>query len=412
MVETLICGVSLPTLRSDSYGPITATRGRKQMDLSALIDLPTLPLRITTCALDPILLPANAGSSLRGGFGAALYGLVCVQRERKTCAGCPLEARCTYPYLFATRAGEGQPGTAGFRDLPRPYVIRSGPGERVVPPGERLVWQLTLIGRGIEEFPYFALAWQAMGQKGIGQERGRFELSQVEALDLEGIASETLYDRATNLLHTPGAVIQPAAVRAWVASAFGPRVPGVETPVCTNETRLRGLGRGSAPDPVGELAADRAKAGGDARAPRETDRALEIRFLTPTLLKCEGRPAAVPEFPLLWRSVQLRLSVLRLAHGSGRPEIEFGASIRRAEAVRLTRWSAREVAWSRYSRRQGRHVPMRGFVGTAWYQGDLEPFLPALKLGTLVGVGDNCTFGQGHYEMFFGGGASCQGVAG
>ena len=43
---------------------------------------------------------------------------------------------------------------------------------------------------------------------------------------------------------------------------------------------------------------------------------------------------------------------------------------------------------------------MRGFVGTASYAGDLTPFLSALKLGTLVGVGDNCTFGQGHYEIF------------
>jgi hypothetical protein len=381
------------------------------MDLSPLIDLPALPLRITTRAVDPIMLPPNAGSSLRGAFGTALYGLVCVERDRKTCAGCPLEARCAYPYLFDTRAGEGQPGTAGFRDLPRPYVVRSGAGGSVVPPGEPLTWDVTLIGRAIGEFPYFALAWQAMGQKGIGRERGRFELSQVEALDLDGARSETLYDRTTNMLRPPRAVIGAEAVREWVASALrqssGMGSPGIEIPVCTNETRLRGLGQGVLPEAGDELGggcvpggADHA--GGDARAPRE----VEIRFLTPTLLKYEGRPAREPEFSLLWRSLQRRLSVLRLAHGAGRAEMEFSASIRQAEAVRLTRWSAREVAWDRYSRRQGRRVPMRGFVGTAWYEGELDPFLPALKLGTLVGVGDNCTFGQGHYEIFFGDGAS------
>jgi hypothetical protein len=42
---------------------------------------------------------------------------------------------------------------------------------------------------------------------------------------------------------------------------------------------------------------------------------------------------------------------------------------------------------------------MGGFVGAARYEGDLTAFLPALRLGTLVGVGDNCTFGQGHYEL-------------
>ena len=65
----------------------------------------------------------------------------------------------------------------------------------------------------------------------------------------------------------------------------------------------------------------------------------------------------------------------------------------------LTAWSAQDRIWERYSRRQGQRVPMRGFVGTASYAGDLTPYLPALRLGTLVGVGDNCTFGQGCYEI-------------
>src|SRR5439155_22355311 len=86
------------------------------MDLSSLIDLPILPVRITARALDPVHLPANSASSLRGAFGASLYRLVCAHRERALCAGCPAEATCAYPYLFVTRAGQGQAGTAGFQD--------------------------------------------------------------------------------------------------------------------------------------------------------------------------------------------------------------------------------------------------------------------------------------------------------
>jgi CRISPR/Cas system endoribonuclease Cas6 (RAMP superfamily) len=126
---------------------------------------------------------------------------------------------------------------------------------------------------------------------------------------------------------------------------------------------------------------------------------LEMRFLTPTQLKYEGRPAPEPEFHILWRNLQRRLSLLRLAHGAGRPEIDFAAGIRRAETIHLVHWSAREVNWQRYSRRQGQRVPMGGFVGAARYEGDLVPFLPVLKLGSLVGVGDNCTFGMGQYEI-------------
>src|SRR5207253_8342393 len=189
------------------------------MDLSSLIDLPILPVRITARALDPVHLPANFASSLRGAFGASLYRLVCAHRERTACAGCPAEATCAYPYLFATRAGQGQAGTAGFQDLPRPYVIRSDAGEKLVPPGETLTWDVTLIGRAIEQLPYFTLAWRGMGDSGIGRGCGRFELHRVEALDLAGAAAEVLYDRQTNLLHPPSAVIRAAQVVASLSGA-------------------------------------------------------------------------------------------------------------------------------------------------------------------------------------------------
>jgi CRISPR/Cas system endoribonuclease Cas6 (RAMP superfamily) len=126
---------------------------------------------------------------------------------------------------------------------------------------------------------------------------------------------------------------------------------------------------------------------------------VEIRFISPTLLKRRGEIQRTPEFEVLWHAVQLRLSLLRLAHGAGRPEIDFRASLERAEAVRLEAWQSTDVSWERYSRRQDRRVPMGGFVGTARYRGVPVEFLPALKLGTLVGVGDNCTFGQGRYEI-------------
>jgi hypothetical protein len=328
------------------------------MDLSSLTDLPVLPVRITARALDPLQLPENSASSLRGAFGAALYQLVCVHRERSQCRGCPEEARCPYPYLFATRAEEGRDGTSGFSDLPRPYVIGGPMGETLVPPGNTLTWRVTLIGRAIEHLPYFALAWRAMGAHGIGHGRGRFEVLHVEALDLAEEPAQVLYDRETNLLHTPTTVIAASQLAASLpAGSFG------------------------SPPPIQSAA---------------------IHFRTPTLVKYESRPAPVPQFHILWRSLQRRLSMLRLAHGTGRPEVPFAESIRCAERIELTGWTAQELTWQRYSQRQARRVPMRGFVGTASYRGDLTPFLPALKLGTLVGVGDNCTFGQGHYEIEWG----------
>jgi hypothetical protein len=318
-------------------------------DWAALVDLPVLPLRVTARARDPIQLPPHAASSLRGAFGTALKSLVCVHPERHECPGCPEEESCAYPALFEPRAPKDQPGASGFHDLPRPYVVRGSPGDGATPPGETFSWRVTLIGRAADYLPYFALAWREMGEAGIGRGRGRFDLFRVEALDLEGAPAGTLYERETNLLRPPASLIGAPELAAWAART----------------------GAASA----------------------------EIRFLTPTLLKVRGAPVEVPEFAAFWRSLQLRLSILRLAHGAGRPALDFNAAIRQAEAVRREAWSAVELSWNRYSRRQDRRVPMGGFVGSARYAGELAPFLPALKLGTLVGVGDNCTFGQGECEV-------------
>jgi hypothetical protein len=330
-----------------------------EMGLSALADLTVLPVRITARAREEIRLPQYSASSLRGAFGTHLRRLVCVHPERAACAGCPMEAGWSYPYLFETPAPEGEVGTKGYEEMPRPYVLRSPSGETPLRPGEGFAWQVTLIGRAIGFLPYFVLAWQAMGQGGIGPGRGRFELVRAESLDGEGTACETLYDRADNRLN-----------------------PAV---------RVLGLPEWTAPIQNPKHALERSE-GSEIQN-------LDVCFLSPTRLKHAGEWAARPEFHVVWRVLQRRLSLLRRAHGAGRPEVDYAGAIRRAEAVRLERWDAREVEWERFSRRQGRRVPMRGFVGTARYAGDLAPFVPALRLGTWVGVGDNAVFGQGCYEL-------------
>jgi len=322
------------------------------MDLTQLVDLPVLPLRIAAVARDPLEMPEHGGSRLRGAFGASLKRLVCVRTDLRECAPCPLRSECAYPTLFEPRLAEAVPGTVGFADLPRPYILRADPEEQGAEPGETLTWQGALIGRATAMFPYFVMTWQAMGQQGIGAKRGRFDVVGVESLGLDHHAWELLYDRVSHRVRTPTHALAAVHLARWAAAL--------------------------ATEPV---------------------RGVEVRFETPMLLKHRGEPVTVPEFHLLWRNLQRRLSLLRLAHGDGRPAVAFDESIRNAESIRLTYWDGEEASWRRYSRRQGRHVPMGGLVGIARYGGDLTPFLAPLKLGEFLGVGDNCTFGQGQYRI-------------
>lgn len=318
-----------------------------------LTDLPLLFLRITARAVDRIRLPDHSASSLRGAFGSALRRLVCVQPHPATCEFCDPQ-QCVFPSLFAPRAQAGQPGSSGFQDLPRPYVIR--PASQVeAAPNETFYWSVTLVGGAIQQLPYFVLAWRAMGEAGIGAGRGRFHLQQVEELDLEERSNGTLYERAANRLHSPTLPLSGEQFQAW----------------------------------------------SEAMTAKGKQSVLQVRFLTPTSLRHQSRAVQQPEFHHLWRAVQLRLSLLRYAHGSGRPQMDFQAAIHAAEAVRLEGWTAETVTWQRYSHRQESRVPMRGFLGVATYRGDFLPFLSALKAASLTGVGDNCTFGQGVYTFSF-----------
>jgi CRISPR-associated endoribonuclease Cas6 len=49
--------------------------------------------------------------------------------------------------------------------------------------------------------------------------------------------------------------------------------------------------------------------------------------------------------------------------------------------------------------RQGRRVKYEGVIGRFRYSGDLDSFIPYLKLGEKIHVGKNTSFGFGKYKI-------------
>ncbi len=310
---------------------------------AGLLDLAIAPLVVDALALDLVSLPQHPSSTLRGAFGSALKDLVCVHRERPECVGCPHGPSCSFPPLFSPHADPGQPGTRGFEELPRPFVLRLAPEGHSdsisIPAGSHFTWQCVLVGSAIQRLPLVVLAFRQMGEAGLGRGRGRFQVRGVRtALDPVGPA---VFSAADGTLH-------PEAVKLY--------------------------------DPQ-----------------QASCQRLTLRFVTPTQIRQGGRDVAVPEFRAIWHAVQLRLSTLRLAHGAGRPAVDFRGLLDQAERVRLTGWKTQGRHWERFSQRQGRRIPMAGFCGVAHYEGDLGPFLPALRLAEWTGIGNNATFGQGWF---------------
>ena len=101
---------------------------------------------------------AFAGATLRGGFGHAVKRPVCLWQPGE-CPRCLLRYRCVSPYVFETTPPPGGEKLRGISQIPRPYIIEANAGvAQTVAAGERCDFALVLIGRAIDDFPYFILA--------------------------------------------------------------------------------------------------------------------------------------------------------------------------------------------------------------------------------------------------------------
>jgi hypothetical protein len=123
---------------------------------------------------------------------------------------------------------------------------------------------------------------------------------------------------------------------------------------------------------------------------------IAVNFVTPTHIERDGAPVQRPGFGNLVRALFGRIALL---HGPDVWSPQNAELVHRAANVRLLSWCGEWQSWNRYSSRQDRHLLQDGLVGTARYEGDLEPYLPYLVFGQAIHIGKACTFGQGQYSL-------------
>lgn len=147
---------------------------------------PAQPLRVARMrftATSEGRLPAFPGSAWRGAFGQALKRLVCVMRQRP-CEGCPLQATCIFPAMFA---GEPSPDVAAPRRLasaPAPFVLRPPPnGPTRLAEGTPIELETTLIGRGTRWRAYVDRALLEAAAHGIGPDRVPLRLERIVEIE-------------------------------------------------------------------------------------------------------------------------------------------------------------------------------------------------------------------------------------
>ena len=302
----------------------------------------------------------NKGTVIRGGFGSTFRRIVC---HANCCEpeSCELRNVCPYTAVFQPFVPEGSEKISKNRDIPRPFVLKPPlESKETYLPGERLSFDLVLVGKIKDYLPYFIVTFKELSQAGLGRDRAPVELAGVDHMGHEG-ASVAVYTRENNLVQPPANAI------SWRDLCAAPRSKNgsMDSPQdsATNVTRIT------------------------------------LRFLTPTLLKADGLQARRPTFSPIAKRLRDRINALSYFYCGEGLDIDFKAFGEQAEQIKTVADSTRWVESARYSRRREVTHDLSGFIGEVSFEGDLAPFVPYLKLGEYVHVGKNAVFGNGWYRI-------------
>ncbi len=300
-------------------------------------------------AVDRLQMPAHQSSTFRGGFGHAFKKMVCFQPNWQACTPCARRNTCPYGYVFETSAPAEISAPLDLSDVTPPFVIEA-PSQvrRSYQPGDRLGFDLLLIGEGMNYLPYFLIAFQELGRMGVGHPRGCYIVQRISAVHPLNGTQELVFDgidvRVGRDLSLTGAEIVQSAL---------------------------------------QLPSDR----------------IAIEFTTPTRIKYQQQYIRQPAFHVLVRALLRRVSALLSFHCGHSWNIDGRAIIAAAEQVATVGTELEWLQWDRFSGRQQQDVPMDGFVGRMIYQGPLAEFRTLLALGSLVHVGKATVFGHGHFRV-------------
>lgn len=319
------------------------------------LDLPLLRARVTLRMLEDTTLPPYKGALLRGGFGYAFQRASCPQPCWGASERCTVGALCPYRAVFETPHPPGVAQLHDLQDVPRPFVIEPPlDHKRQYAAGDALEFGLVIIGRVIEQLPYFLFSFEQLGRMGLGREQARARLERVEAL------------------------------RPW--QPVGPVIYQDGRVVSKTDQLSEALPRYDA-----AMIAARA-----AQLPAD----LRLTLLTPLRIKARGAFIETVDLGAITQAICWRLNALATFHGGGPWEVDHRALVTQAQQVTMEQQQVQWIDWERTSTRgaEPRSMKLGGIVGSAVLRGVPVELRALLLAGSIVHVGKACVFGHGKIE--------------
>lgn len=337
---------------------------------SSLFSLPVAKYVLSFEAMDKSSL-SGLETSLRGQLGFLLKARFCpfINYRNRQCQNCPHAADCLYPILFAPLSlcinQEYLGNTKCPEPPPRPFALGvfGADSQGVLYPGEQGVIELTLIGsRAITcRRPMLESLWLAFDAL-PGQDRGEHKVA-LQPLEWNSIFpiqrdNSWALNSEEVFLDTDGESVDPESLEIadWIAALKDPHL-GTE----------------------------------GNKASR-----LTLEFITPV----QSKKIKDCSFIELVRAITGRLKDLKRVYCNDNDmRLSILDLFKKAEQVRVVEKDIMTRRKRCYSYRQGKEIYLDGLMGRICYEGQIEPFIPVLKAGTLIGIGNKLSYGLGRISM-------------
>lgn len=297
--------------------------------------------------LEPIILPNYKGSALRGGFGSIFKKTVCINFH-KECDSCVLRNKCAYAYIFETPFPQNLIDKTKFKMAypPHPYIIEPPFNSQLkFNPDDEFTFNLILIGKGIEYFPYFIFVFEELGKHGLGKGKGKYKLVRVE--DIKG---ETIYH---------------------------------------SERLKNSFEHITLQDIINQYQ----------QAETKNYSKIKVHFLTPTRIISEEELIRKIDFQKFITYLLRRISLLSVFHCEEQLDFDYFNLLNDTDLIKSGEEQFKWFEWGRYSSKQAHRIRTGGFVGNVSFNGALDKFLPFIKLGEYIHIGKQTSFGLGKYEI-------------
>ena len=302
-------------------------------------------------AENDVVLPDYKGSTFRGVFGHIFKDVMCISHSGE-CGECSFDKVCMFKKIFDSPPPSNSLKLRNYSAVPHPYIIEPPLDQKnFYKKNEIIKFSLILIGQAISLFPYFAYSFGLAGKEGIGrQKKGKFIITKI----INDKDKEVLYYYKNDELKS------------------------LNNYYSINDFTYKD-------------------------SYKDERFLVNLKFITPTRIIFNEKLVSEPEFHIYVRNALRRISNLNFFHcinDAGKLELELDFNHYIEKSLDIS--SKKSLKWyslDRYSNRQKTHMKLSGFIGDISFENVPYEYLWIIKLGELIHIGKNTTFGHGKYSV-------------